>query len=146
MTLLLRLIAAASLATAGYIHADLYVHGYRVIPVVGPSFLWLAAASMAVALVIAAGAPPLVQFVSDPTSSDANKSFIPVTARDIGVANRVEPAYFQDATYAGTDYRVYTALVPDARNVLLVRAARPLSDQATILGWLAALLIVLTAA
>ncbi|GAB3904646.1 HAMP domain-containing sensor histidine kinase [Kibdelosporangium lantanae] len=88
----------------------------------------------------------LVQFVSDPTSSDANKSFIPVTARDIGVANRVEPAYFQDATYAGTDYRVYTALVPDARNVLLVRAARPLSDQATILGWLAALLIVLTAA
>jgi two-component system sensor histidine kinase MprB len=87
----------------------------------------------------------LVQFVSEPSTSTANKSFIPVTERDVGVVDRVEPAYFQDATHAGTDYRVYTALVPKSRN-LLVRVARPLSDQAVILGWLAVLLIVLTVA
>ncbi|GAB3881322.1 hypothetical protein GCM10029964_037210 [Kibdelosporangium lantanae] len=88
MTLLLRLIAAASLATAGYIHADLYVHGYRVIPVVGPSFLWLAAASMAVALVIAAGAPPLVQFVGAALAAGALGGF--VMSRTVGIFGFVE--------------------------------------------------------
>ena len=40
---------AAGLALTGYLHADLYVHGYRGLHVIGPSFLWLAGASFALA-------------------------------------------------------------------------------------------------
>lgn len=85
----------------------------------------------------------LVQFVTDPGSGTPNASFIPVTTRDVDVVTGAEPAYFQNAKYGGTDYRVYTAVMPRLRDTL-VRVARPLSDQALILGWLAVLLIVLT--
>jgi hypothetical protein len=86
--MVLRFVAAACLAASGYIHADLYVHGYRVIPVVGPSFLWLAAASMAVALVIAAGAPPLVQLLGAALAAGALGGF--VMSRTVGIFGFVE--------------------------------------------------------
>ena len=47
--ILSRLGIAAGLALTGYLHADLYVHGYRGLHVIGPSFLWLAGASFALA-------------------------------------------------------------------------------------------------
>jgi hypothetical protein len=47
--ILSRLGIAAGLALTGYLHADLYVHGYRALHVIGPSFLWLAGASFALA-------------------------------------------------------------------------------------------------
>lgn len=47
--ILVRLGIAAGLALTGYLHADLYVHGYRGLHVIGPSFLWLAGASFALA-------------------------------------------------------------------------------------------------
>jgi hypothetical protein len=86
--MVLRFVAAACLAASGYIHADLYVHGYRVIPVVGPSFLWLAAASMAVASVIAAGAPPLVQLLGAALAAGALGGF--VMSRTVGIFGFVE--------------------------------------------------------
>jgi hypothetical protein len=46
---LLRLALAAGLAATGYLHADLYLHGYRTIPSVGPSFLVFASACFALA-------------------------------------------------------------------------------------------------
>ena len=52
--------AAAGLAVSGYIHAELYVHGYRVVPNIGPMFLLLAAASFAVALLLLIGGPPVM--------------------------------------------------------------------------------------
>lgn len=63
--ILTRLGIAAGLAVTGYLHADLYVHGYRSLAVIGPSFLWLAGASFALAalfvvaalLVVAAAVP-----------------------------------------------------------------------------------------
>lgn len=56
---LTRLGIAAGLALTGYLHADLYVHGYRGLHVIGPSFLWLAGASFALAaLFVAAVAVP----------------------------------------------------------------------------------------
>jgi hypothetical protein len=63
--ILSRLGIAAGLALTGYLHADLYVHGYRGLHVIGPSFLWLAGASFALAalflvaaLLVAATAVP----------------------------------------------------------------------------------------
>ncbi|CAM5444925.1 hypothetical protein SCANM63S_01284 [Streptomyces canarius] len=39
----LRTATAATLAAGGYLHAQLYVDGYRFIPVIGPLFLLQAA-------------------------------------------------------------------------------------------------------
>jgi hypothetical protein len=39
MNLLLRIATAVCLALSGFLHAQLYVGGYRVIPVIGPAFL-----------------------------------------------------------------------------------------------------------
>lgn len=43
---------AVATAASGHIHADLYVHGYRGIHVIGPMFLLQAADSFAVALLL----------------------------------------------------------------------------------------------
>jgi hypothetical protein len=52
----IRLAVAACLAATGYLHADLYIHGYRPIPVVGAAFLVQASASFAVAVLLVVGA------------------------------------------------------------------------------------------
>ncbi|WP_026421298.1 hypothetical protein [Actinokineospora inagensis] len=49
---LLRIAAALGLVGAGVIHADLYIHGYRVLSFVGPAFLLQAAASFALAVLL----------------------------------------------------------------------------------------------
>jgi two-component system sensor histidine kinase MprB len=85
----------------------------------------------------------LVQFVTPPVFAGSNNAFIDVTDRDANVANGTAPAYFQDASHGGVDYRVYTAPMPDGR-ATLVRVARPLEDQTAVLTTLAVLLIILT--
>lgn len=85
----------------------------------------------------------LVQFVSDPVYPGSNRAFIEVTQRDTDVANGVEPAYFQDATYNGVDYRVYTAGMGKPPGALM-RVARRLDDQTAVLASLATLLVTLT--
>lgn len=54
----LRWATAATLAAGGYVHAQLYVDGYRFVHVVGPLFLLQAGASFALAVLLAAGTPP----------------------------------------------------------------------------------------
>ncbi|HYZ38421.1 MAG TPA: hypothetical protein VE673_17180 [Pseudonocardiaceae bacterium] len=54
--------AAGCLAASGLIHAQLYLHGYRTIPGIGPAFLLQASGALAVAvllLVTAAAVPRL---------------------------------------------------------------------------------------
>lgn len=48
---------AVTLLTSGVIHADLYLHGYRAVPVVGPAFLLQASSFVALAVLIAVGGP-----------------------------------------------------------------------------------------
>ncbi|MER6078451.1 hypothetical protein [Streptomyces sp. NPDC001833] len=55
----LRWATAATLAAGGYVHALLYVDGYRFVHVVGPLFLLQASAAFALAVLLAAGTPPL---------------------------------------------------------------------------------------
>ncbi|XVS66851.1 ATP-binding protein [Actinosynnema sp. CA-299493] len=85
----------------------------------------------------------LVQFVTAPVSPGENRAFVAVTERDVAVAAGDEPAYFQDVTHHGVDYRLHTAAVPKSRGAL-VRVARPLADGAGVLTALAALLVSLT--
>jgi hypothetical protein len=63
-TFVLRLAVAVCLATAGEIHAQLYVRGYRAIPYVGPSFRWDAAASFALAILLLVGYPLILRFAA----------------------------------------------------------------------------------
>ncbi len=52
LALAARLGAAGCLAASGVIHAELYLHGYRAIPGVGPAFLLQASSAVAVALLL----------------------------------------------------------------------------------------------
>jgi hypothetical protein len=48
---------SVTLIVSGYVHAYLYVDGYRSIPAIGPSFLLQASLSFALAVLILAGGP-----------------------------------------------------------------------------------------
>ncbi|MGH2909533.1 MAG: hypothetical protein ACRDK8_09575 [Solirubrobacteraceae bacterium] len=50
--LLVRVGAAGCLAASGVVHAQLYLHGYRTIPGIGPAFLLQASGSFAVAALL----------------------------------------------------------------------------------------------
>lgn len=54
-TRMLAALSAATLTTSGYIHAQLYIDGYRYIHIVGVLFLLQAAASFALATLLLAG-------------------------------------------------------------------------------------------
>ena len=62
--LVLRGAIAVTLLTSGVIHADLYLHGYRVVPVVGPAFLLQASLLVALAVLIAIGGPQWLHAVA----------------------------------------------------------------------------------
>ena len=83
MTLVLRSGLAASLAVAGFIHALLYVHGYRHIPAIGTAFLIQASVSFAVALLILAGGPAWLRWAAAAVAGGALVAFI--LSRTIGV-------------------------------------------------------------
>jgi two-component system sensor histidine kinase MprB len=85
----------------------------------------------------------VLQFVPTPLVPGATDGFIPVTERDVAVAGLRQQPYFQNATYQGTAYRVYSAPLPQTNGVL-VRVARPLSDATATLHRLQVLLVVLT--
>jgi hypothetical protein len=59
-----RLLLALCLATTGYIHAQLYIRGYHAIPYIGPSFLWDAAASFAVAALLLIANPIILRLAA----------------------------------------------------------------------------------
>jgi hypothetical protein len=61
----------ACLAVSGYLHADLYANGYRAIPYIGPSFLWQASASFAVALLVLVANPVVLRFAAAALSAGA---------------------------------------------------------------------------
>ena len=89
----LRIAAAACLAMTGYLHADLYIHGYRVIPVIGPAFLVQASGSFAVALLLIVGAavtdePLALRLAAAALAAGALAGF--VASRTVGVVGFVE--------------------------------------------------------
>ena len=64
MDLAIRTAISATLAVSGVIHAYLYIHGYRDIPVVGPAFLLQASVFCALAVLILVGGPGWLQLVA----------------------------------------------------------------------------------
>lgn len=86
--LLARIGIAGCLATTGFLHARLYLQGYRTIPVVGPGFLLLASGCFAVALLLALTANALPQLAAAALALGALGGF--VASRTIGVFGFVE--------------------------------------------------------
>lgn len=83
----LRGCAAGTVATSGYIHAQLYIDGYRFIHVIGVMFFIQAAASFAVAALLLAGTvlrpPALIALTAAGTALGALAGF--AASRTVGV-------------------------------------------------------------
>ncbi|MFE5585532.1 DUF6529 family protein [Kitasatospora sp. NPDC056531] len=62
--LALRLALAATLAASGYIHAQLYIDGYRLVHIIGPLFLLQASTAFAVAALLLLTAPLLLRIAA----------------------------------------------------------------------------------
>ena len=86
-----RVAVAALLAVSGYIHAQLYVTGYRFIHVVGVMFLLQASASFAIAVLLLAGGPLLVRVAAAGAAAGALAGF--AASRTVGVVGFVEHGF-----------------------------------------------------
>lgn len=80
--LIIRLAVVASVAESGYLHATLYLHGYRFINLIGPMFLLQAAVSFAVATLLLFAGPPILQVAAAGTALGALGGF--VLSRTVG--------------------------------------------------------------
>lgn len=79
-----RVLTALATAVTGYVHANLYVDGgYRVIHVVGPSFLLLSSGAFAVAALLLIGNSPLLRLGAAAVAAGALGGF--VMSRTVGV-------------------------------------------------------------
>ncbi|MEY9927563.1 hypothetical protein ABH926_002197 [Catenulispora sp. GP43] len=79
----LRVALAATLAASGYIHAQLYVSGYRFIHVVGVLFLLQASASFALAALLLVGGPVYIRIAAAGAAAGALGGF--AASRTVGV-------------------------------------------------------------
>ncbi|WP_214316928.1 sensor histidine kinase [Nonomuraea sediminis] len=85
----------------------------------------------------------LLQFVPPPVEPGPTEGFVPLTVRDAEVASGRSTPYFQDVSYDGVRYRVYTAALNQADQAL-VRTAFPLDRDDETLNRLKLLLAALT--
>jgi hypothetical protein len=77
-----RITIAATLAVSGYIHAQLYITGYRYIHVIGVMFLIQAGASFALALLLPFGGPLTLRIAAAGAAAGALAGF--AASRTIG--------------------------------------------------------------
>jgi multisubunit Na+/H+ antiporter MnhC subunit len=87
----MRYVIAVLLALSGYIHADLYLHGYRVIPLVGPAFLLQASGSFAIAALLLFGKALILRLAAAGLAAGALAGF--VMSRTVGIGTFVEQGF-----------------------------------------------------
>ena len=83
-----RVVAAVCLAGTGWVHADLYLTGYRQIAYIGPMFMALAAGCFAVAVLLLVAGAPVPRILAAGLSVGALFGF--VLSRTVGVFGFVE--------------------------------------------------------
>lgn len=86
-----RYAAAALLALSGYIHADLYLHGYQAIPLVGPAFLLQASGSFAIAVLLLFGNVLILRLAAAGLAAGALVGF--AMSRTVGIGTFVEHGF-----------------------------------------------------
>ncbi len=80
---LIRIALAAMIAVSGVSHADLYVHGYRHIPLIGDAFLAQASISCALAPLILIGGPWSLHWAGAAVAGGALVAF--ASSRTVGI-------------------------------------------------------------
>ena len=88
---MIRYVTAALLALSGYIHADLYLHGYQAIPLVGPAFLLQASGSFAIALLLLVGNALIIRLAAAGLAAGALVGF--AMSRTVGIGTFVEHGF-----------------------------------------------------
>ncbi len=119
-----RILVAACMAATGLLHAGLYLGGYRAIPVIGTAFLWQAAASVALAVLLPIAYPVVLRLLAAAVSAGALGAF--ALSRTTGLFGFTEHGW-QPAPQA--------ALTVVAESVALVVLAAPLLRQAVKTCW-----------
>ncbi|MEU9805860.1 hypothetical protein [Mycobacterium sp. NPDC050853] len=122
MNIVLRLGLSATLAVSGYVHAYLYMHGYQNIPTVGPGFLIQASVFIALAVLIAVGAPEWIVALAALGSAGALVSF--ALSRTVGLFGFSERGW-DPAPYAVISVVTELAAVALASVLLTKRVRRP---------------------
>ncbi|MGH3726073.1 MAG: hypothetical protein ACRDUS_18335 [Mycobacterium sp.] len=122
MNIALRLGLAAALAVSGYAHAYLYMHGYQHIPAIGPSFLVQASAFIALAVLIAVGAPEWMTALAGLGSAGALAAF--ALSRTVGLFGFSERGW-DPAPYAAISVVTELAAVVVASVLLATYVRRP---------------------
>jgi hypothetical protein len=115
---------AVLLAVSGYVHAELYVTGYRQVHVVGVLFLIQASASFALVLLLGIGAPPALTVLSGLVTIGALGGFL--ASRTVGVFGFTERG-LQPAPQALISLIAEVAIL-----VVLVLAVRPARTRTTV--------------
>lgn len=87
-TALIRYAVATATAVSGYLHADLYVHGYRYLHWIGPMFLLQSAGSFAIALLLLVAGAPVVRLGAAGLAAGALAGF--VLSRTVGILGFTE--------------------------------------------------------
>lgn len=91
MRLVLRLGVVATVSVSGYVHAKLYIDGYRLIPHIGPMFLLQAAVSFALAALLLFGGPLPLQVAAAGTALGALAGF--ALSRTVGILGFTERGF-----------------------------------------------------
>lgn len=121
--LVTRIALSASLAVSGFVHAYLYVDGYRDIPTVGPAFLLQGSAFCALAVLILIGGPAWLRLAAAIGAAGSLLAF--ALSRSAGLFGFTETGW-QPAPYA------MISVVAEVLTILLVAVTamrRPATDQ-----------------
>ncbi len=70
-----RILVAVCMAATGLLHADLYLNGYQAIAAIGTAFLWQAAASVALAVLLPIAYPLVLRLLAAAVSAGALGAF-----------------------------------------------------------------------
>ncbi|MFD6195148.1 hypothetical protein ACFWE3_00435 [Mycobacteriaceae bacterium NPDC060252] len=123
-----RLALAMTMAVSGYTHAYLYMHGYQHIPVIGPAFLVQASVFLALAALIAVGAPHWIIAVAGLGSAGALVAF--ALSRTVGLFGFSEQGW-DPAPYAVISVLTELAAVALAGVPLAKYVRRPVPATST---------------
>ncbi|AGB23950.1 hypothetical protein Mycsm_03672 [Mycobacterium sp. JS623] len=118
-----RIALSASLAVSGFVHAYLYVDGYRDIPAVGPAFLVQGSAFCALAVLILIGGPAWLRWAAAIGAAGSLVAF--ALSRSVGLFGFTETGW-QPAPYA------MISVAAEVLTILLVAATamrRPATDR-----------------
>lgn len=124
---LLRFGVVCTTAVSGYIHAQLYVSGYRFVHIIGVMFLLQASVSFAIAALLLVGGPPALRVVAAGAAIGALAGF--AASRTVGVFGFTERG-FQPAPQA-----LYSVLAETATLLLLIPTLLPVVRRLGPLIW-----------